>query len=409
MGLIRRVATGMSVLVLTVSSAMVLALPGVAHAAGTTLFWCNTTGTGTLNFNTASNWNTSNSCSGGTAQVPVAGNNLVFDVTNLTANETIDDDISGLSVGSVTFQGTSTNGYLYTIGSTAGNALTVTANIVNSVVGTPVGGTTLDLDVIISGSQILSDPGGALVFDKTKTLTISNGSTLNITNAGSLGTNLPILAGSGTINGTATDGPVGVWGSSPSFTGTINVASGGEVVAGANQALGGSSASTVIANGASLGIIYFADIALSENITLTGAGTAGAGATILTNPPYGGAAGAPTSPFTATLSGNVTLASNVTAKLNSNSNLVISGPLSGNYTLTAATGSQGTLTISSSNNTSKTPNTAVPSGKIPGTPDTGFALAAAHPLVTLGFSLLAAGSLVVVGRMGMRKSTASRK
>jgi len=140
-----------SALVLSISSLLIIVLPGVAHAAGTTLYWCNASGG---NFSTASNWNTNSDCSSGTAVVPgTDGNsdNLIFDDTALSSSisePAVTDDISALTVNSVTFQGSSGT-YSYQVGGT--DSITITGGVSDNTSATfPTG---FANPVIVSGNQ----------------------------------------------------------------------------------------------------------------------------------------------------------------------------------------------------------------------------------------------------------------
>ena len=79
-----------------------------------TLTW---TGATSGNFSTATNWVPD--------AVPVSGENLIFPTT--TVSLTLNDDIPGLTVGTITITGTG-----YTLGSSAGNTLGVTGTLSNA-------------------------------------------------------------------------------------------------------------------------------------------------------------------------------------------------------------------------------------------------------------------------------------
>lgn len=381
--------------VLSSAALLNILVPQLAHATPPTLYWCNTAGS---NFNTASNWNTNSSCSGGTNEVPATGDNLVFDVTNLSADATVDDDISGLSVGSITFQGSNSSGYYYTIASSENNTLTVTGGITQSSVEFA----NIKLNLTLSGAQSITNTNlGSLAIGDSSgitptTLSVGTSTITMVGNTSCAATNIySSLSGSGVIDDNYTTGGVSLNTDSPSFTGTINV-NGSQLVSNSSQALGSSAATTVVASGASLALGYSANTSFPENISLDGTGPSNVG-TIVTEAPQdmdcgaGGGTGYSTT-YVATLTGTVTLQSNATILTNQGYDLDVDGPLSGDFTLTAAPNSAGTLTIDSSDNTSNTPNTATnsSSANAPSTPDTGFALASAHPIVTLGVASLSA-------------------
>jgi hypothetical protein len=382
--------------VLSTAALLNIVAPQLAHATPATLYWCNTASS---NFNTAGNWNTNSSCSGGTNEVPATGDNLVFDSTNLSGSATVDDDMSGLSVGSITFQGSNANAYGYTLASNESNTLTVTGGITQSSGEFA----TIKLSMTLSGTQSITNTGtsGLVIGDYTgttpTTLSIGTSAITMVGNSTCAATNIySALTGSGTIHDNYTTGGVSLNTDSPGFTGTINV-NGAEFLANSGQALGSSAATTAVANGATLALGYSANTSFPENISLDGTGAGGVG-TIVTQTPQsmdcsgGGGSSNSGTAYTATLTGAVTLLSNVTVLTNQGYNLAVAGPLSGDFTLTAAPNSAGSLTIDSSNNTSNTPNTTTngSSSNTPGTPDTGFALASAHPIITLGVASLSA-------------------
>jgi len=394
---LKKLSTLAPALVLSSAALLNILVPQLAHATPVTLYWCNTASS---NFNTASNWNTNSSCSGGTNEVPAAGDNLVFDATNLTAAATIDDDISGLSVGSITFQGSNGSGYYYTIASTEGNTLTVTGGITQSSADFA----NIELSLTLSGTQSITNTSiaGLTIGDSSgttpTTLSIGTSTITMVGNATCAATNIySSLSGSGVINDDYATGGMSLNTDSPSFTGTINVNDDAQLVSNSGQALGSSAATTVVTSGASLALGYSANTSFPENISLDGTGPSNIG-TIITQAPQpmacgaGGGSGNSGTTYTATLTGTVTLLSDATIFTNQGYNLAVDGPLTGNFTLTAAPNSAGTLTIDSSNNTSNTPNTTTDSSSAsaPKTPDTGVALASAHPIVTLGIASLSA-------------------
>ena len=141
-----------SALVLSISSLFIIALPGAVHALGVTLYWCNPAGG---DFNTAANWNTASDCSSGTQEVPAVGDDLIFDNTNLTATAAINNDITGLDIDSITFQGTNSSGYGFTI---TGDAMSLDNGITESSSSTV---DEIGLDLTLTASQAFTDSTGA--------------------------------------------------------------------------------------------------------------------------------------------------------------------------------------------------------------------------------------------------------
>src|SRR5688572_5083993 len=82
---------------------------------------CTWTGATNDNFNTATNWS---GCGSG---VPQTGDNITFDVTSLSAFKTLNNDISSLSVATITLTGTNSSGHSFEI---TGNDLTITGGVV---------------------------------------------------------------------------------------------------------------------------------------------------------------------------------------------------------------------------------------------------------------------------------------
>ena len=349
---LKRLSALGSALVLSISTLLSIGFAGTAFAAAP--YTCTWTGATNNNFNTAGNWTGCNSA----APQPADNDNLVFSNTSLSAEANLVNDITGLQVNSITFSGTNSSYYGYAI---TGNSISISGGITQSANTF----STLDVSTLtLSGSQTFSlSNAGLTIGDSTQATssTLSIGSnTLTISDSTSC-TGLKIysaLTGSGTITDNTTTG-VSLNTDSPSFSGAINVSS-GYLSANSGQALGASSATVSIASGASLFLGYTSNVTYAENLNLNGSGVS-SGGTVITGQPalYGaqcaGGVGTPTT-STATLSGNVTLLSNSTVYTGQYNNLDVTGPLSGSYTLTSASGSAGTLTVNSSNNTSQTPN-----------------------------------------------------
>ncbi|MEI7838754.1 MAG: hypothetical protein WCI37_03150 [bacterium] len=123
-----------------------------AHASGINLYWCNT---GSSNFSTASNWNTNADCTSGTQQIPVSGDSLIFDDTNLTADATLNNNLTGLDIYSIDFKGTSISNYSFLI---TGNAISLDNGIIDTSLSIA---NEMSLDITLTADQSINDTSGA--------------------------------------------------------------------------------------------------------------------------------------------------------------------------------------------------------------------------------------------------------
>jgi len=350
---LKRLGSLGSALVLSFSALLSVTFAGTAFAAAP--YTCTWTGATNNNFNTAGNWTGCNSA----APQPGDGDNLVFSTTSLSASQTLTNDITGLTLGSMTFSGSNIS-FGFTV---TGNALTITGGITQSAYMY----TELNLDMTLGASQTfaISNSSNLIIGDQTlstshtlalgsNTLTISDSSTCSGVSI------LSALTGSGTLNDNS------AWrlvlnSASPSYTGAVNV-NAGQLQVNNSQSLGVGSSGVTVASGAAIAYGISANTTFAQPITVSGTGNSGYGAIIADGPdtsPSGCSGGGygPVTAYTATLSGNITLLGNTTANPSgSNYNLAVTGGLTGNYTLTVAPGAAGTLTISFSSNTSLTPN-----------------------------------------------------
>src|SRR6187431_1579524 len=106
----KRMKAFVAALLLSVSSLMMLNVSQVLAAT------CTWTGASSDNFNTAGNWS---NCGSG---VPQTGDNITFDNTSLSADKTLNNNITSLSVATITFSGTGS--YTFKL---SGNGITTTA------------------------------------------------------------------------------------------------------------------------------------------------------------------------------------------------------------------------------------------------------------------------------------------
>jgi len=349
---LKRLSALGSALILSISTLLSIGFAGTAFAAAP--YTCTWTGATNNNFNTAGNWTGCNSA----APQPGDGDNLVFNTASLSASQTLTNNITGLTVGSMAFSGTNSNYYGFTI---TGNALTIDGGITQSSSAY----TELDLDVTLGASQTFAISNSSNLYIGDQTLTNSHtlalgSNALTITDATTCSgvSVLSALTGSGTLNDNANR--VILNSASPSYTGAVNV-NDGTLQVNDSQALGTGSGGVTVASGAGIAYGISANTTFAQPLTVSGAGVSSYGAIIADGPSYsaGGCSGGggPSTAYTATLSGNITLTGDTTANpTDADYNLAITGALSGSYTLTVVPGAPGTLTINSSNNTSQTPN-----------------------------------------------------
>ena len=307
--------------VLALSSVFSLNIAPTVHAAGANCTW---TGATSLNFNTASNWSNCNS------GVPTTGDNLVFDLSSLSSSPTLNNNIVSLSVANVTFQGTSSNGYYFTL---SGNPLTLTGNV------SAPQGAVINNNIVLAGSPTLTGPATSGILSVTGDFS----GTGNITTSGWV-----YLDGSSTATGTYTVN-----------TGRARLAAG---MGGAGRSLTVNDAAGVI-----IGACSTSDFTFASPITLNGAGPTQTGSfppgKIAVGSICMGESGADevyaAVPKIAgqdvTLSGAMTLGADATFAGVAETT-TITGGLSGNFKLDVLAQYQGKLIVNSDSNSSKSPN-----------------------------------------------------
>ena len=316
-------------------------VPKVDATAPYTCTW--TGGGGNTNFSTAGNWSNCN------AAAPGTGDNLIFDNTNLTANQTLNDDISGLAVGNITFQGSSLN-YQYTI---TGDAISLSGGIAQTSYSEPV----IDNSLTLTANQ--SFTGNGLTFgDNSHSPTLNVGSyTLTIgssSSSGYLSLDGGSIAGNGAIVVVAGSGNFAalysvLGGSSSGWTGTLTAEGSAAINIGSGVLQNTSNIS--ISGGASLCLANFNGNNFAPNLVVGGTDAIEAST-------CSGGGGGGVASYSATnsvnLTGSLTLTANTT--VNTSGTVTISGPLTGNYSIGLDSGLVGKLVINSSHNTSNTPN-----------------------------------------------------
>lgn len=285
-----------------------------------TLAWTGD-GDGT-SFSDGDNWNTD--------AAPQNGDVLTFNVAGLTAQRVLNNDINNLSVAGVTFGGTLSDYYSYTI---QGNDLTVTGAINNTSTGPnsnfafPTIQNNLVLGASIVVTKVHIGTEGATLNLQSNGLTFAGGS------ENTCGVNLNSnLSGSGNLS--VTGKGVNVRGTNTTYSGPIAIT--GESVF-APAAFGTTAGATTVSGDGSLRVVHTSDISLAEPLTLGGTGYFGG-----TQGFYGCSGGdGPASKLT--LTGGVTLTSNF--KYSGVNNTVINQPYTPNgHTFTVTGGTTGTLT-----------------------------------------------------------------
>lgn len=338
----KRIKLFLSAFVLSLSSVFALVTPHVFAATST---WDG--GGSDNNMTTDANW------SGDTA--PTAGDDLVFPA-NVTDRTVVNDFSAGTSFNSIVFSGTASSASNYTI---TGSSMTLVAGINNSMTGSSSTYQDVNLPLVLNGTQTFQTAASELNFGgtlnvSTHALTITPGATGFISHTG-------VISGSGNITKAGT-GTWSVSGASSSYSGTITANAGRIIAEGAN-ALGAASGATTINAGADLMLgTCSSAITVAENITLTGASsntdtyaklTAGVGCA------GGGGAdesyGAGISSSALTLSGNITLGSDITLTPIA-ATTTLTGALNGNYLIDIDEGYNNKLVINSSPNNSKMQN-----------------------------------------------------
>ncbi len=329
----KKILSVISSLVLSVTSLAVLA-PSIAHAAAP--YTCTWTGATNSNFNTAGNWSGCNSA----APQPGDGDNLVFDNTSLGADASLNNDITSLTVGSITFQGSGS--HTFTL---SGNGLTIASGITDNGSFFP----TIKLALTLSASQTFGGSYGYTFGDSGTPSTINlNGHNLTI---GAVTAYMyDALTGTGNLT-VQNGGGVYLYEASSGWTGGTTITSGAQVYAYSGSSFGTSSSTVTASNGG----LFFCGLngATVAQALSIGGGTSSLGA-IGAYIDCNQSSNAAASVANVTLSGAVTLTSNTT--VDAAGTLTITGPLSGSFTIVPITGMTGTLAISSSNNTSLTPN-----------------------------------------------------
>jgi len=266
---------------------------------------------------------------------PLTGDSLVFPKNDGASNIALTNDLdSGVCVNGITLDANGANKYNgYVISGTAlslSGTYTVTAGQgYNSLVLSSV---SLCGDLSISSNSTLSigqyDSPGTLAMS-TYSITAGTSAFINI---------YSVITGSGSITGGGYSN-IRVHDDSPAYSGAIT--SSGYIESSKANSLG--TGAVTISSGGQLYFCLAADTVIANDISSGG-----------DNALSVGCLGGPSNDITAELTGTITLTANTTSYIAGT--LKISGPLHGNYTIGAASGTTGQLVIASSDNTSLTPN-----------------------------------------------------
>ena len=301
-------------------------------------YTCTWTGSGDgTSFSDASNWSGCNSA----APVATDNDNLVFDNTSLASDSSLNNDITSLALGRITFQGTNSSNYSFTI---TGDAISLAGGITdtsNSAINS------IETDITITASQSFTDTNGASVLtigeplgsnalnigSYTLTLASDNptaGGVININSA---------LSGTGNIitdGGTSGLGLYYFYADANGYSGQVNINNGQTIIETIN-AFG--TASVIVANGASFGIeTSGTSDTFSNPITIGGSGISSGGALVVADGCSGSEGrGGCFDSGTTKLSGAIILTANTT--VGTNATVDVSGSVTGNYTISLASSS----------------------------------------------------------------------
>ncbi len=337
MSILRRAANGAAAFVVAFSSVLALAVPATTYAAGQTCTW--TGGGSDDKFSTVANW------SGCNDAAPTDNDNLVFNVSSLTTDTTVTNDISGLVVDALTVNGTNTE---YSL--TFDGSLTLNGNVQIASYVDYRGTFTLAKDITITGDLFAGGEVSNIdLAGHTLTVTAGYVSLAKVTGTGS-------LVASGDMSFLTLNGAeVSTLGNS-NFGGTLQALGGASLNIGPKSLA--SSATVAVASGSALALCGFNGSSISNALTIGGSGS-GYGA-IFTATSCGGTGASGDEPNTVVPQASVNWAGAITLTADTvvagYGEFKVSGALSGAYTLTQKAGTVGKVTIASSNNTSKTPN-----------------------------------------------------
>lgn len=290
-----------------------------AYAAVNTCDW---TGASSQNWSNAANWS---NC-GGTA--PQNGDNLVFNTTSLTSGAgSLNNDISNLQVGSISFTG-SNNLFGYIL---SGNGISLSGGFSD----TSNSSNSFAMDITLTSNQTFSTDTSNDVSSTANTLAIGNHTlTINSTSSGIVDL-LSAITGTGEIDFNSATESNFINHNNPGFSGIIKVASGRLIINASNTDQLGTG-QVIVASGASLqeSINANGTYSIANPITLGGSGIGSTGAIDV----HGFSATG-----TVNFTGAITLTSDAVVSLES-ANANFTGTVSGcGYSISKKSGSSGTL------------------------------------------------------------------
>lgn len=344
------------VLILGIDSLFNIAFSQIVNAVAP--YTCTWTGAGgNTNFSTAANWSGCNNA----APQPTDDDNLVFDNTNLTSSQTLNNDITNLSVSSITFQGTNSNFYNFTL---TGNPI----NIYSTITSTTNSYSTIDLNLNLESNLTVNINLANLYFGANASIEptiMTNNNSITFNNSSSSCSSISIfsaVSGGGVININGTpSASVIIENNNPNLSGVINVNSG---TLDLNSSGGLGSPSNV-----SVGTVGILDLGMNGNTSYNFPLTLDGGTLETSGQPLGGCTGGGyPNQSTATLTGSLTLVSNSYYDGGQETNTILTGTYNpGNYTLTATNTSQGTLTLPGNQQIETPPSTTTDSANSPST------------------------------------------
>lgn len=289
---------------------------------------------------------------------PVAGDDLVFPA-NVTDRTVVNDFSAATSFNSITFSGTASQASDYTI---SGASMTLVAGISNTMTGSFFTFASVDIALILNGTQTFNAGTSGLTIGSTLNLGSSaltvNGSSVSFEGVVS-GTGSITKQGTGTLELHAAN----------TYSGVTTI-SAGNVVARDAASLGTAAGGTTVASGATLLYVKASgDVTVTEPLTLNGAGTNAYDGALAVSTAYNQSATVNIPYPVTTFSGAITLGSNVSVSAGSRSGK-ITGAITGNFTISLLETSSGSFEIASSANGSATPNsTLAPPTKTTDYPD----------------------------------------
>ena len=379
--------------ILTLSSLMTLGFTGVAHAAGATVVWSGGGSDG--NWSTVGNW------VGGAA--PTNGDIVVINnAASFTNGST--DNISGLTLDSLQFTndgGSGSRSVLLSQNLTITNGISQASSVTtttNSLIGTGAART-----ITVGSSSTFQSTAGLHIGVTGDTLSLGS-NTLTFTDNGSHNNIVAVdanITGTGSVvfNGPVTDYQIG---GTNTYSGTTHVIATDLPVVNTNDNSAFGTSAVTIENGASVTFDFGTNTTVSNAITV--AGTTNGSPVVSLSFNNNSASGATTITIpNLTLNGRTRFANSSISATPLTINLA--GIQANNFCIMYLGGGND-ATNGPANGFTNGPAGCIVTAALaaPAAPDTGFALVTAHPAVTLGVTVLAAGTIFTIARR-MRPAT----